>query len=120
MRIEVRETSSKNKLFFFFKFSLKQTEDHLAHGKLGPLRHRGSSWPNNQRIPALHMPKQHRLSVDANLQIPEELNSASKRDLLKKVLLLLFEHLLVSSMLVYEELQNIHLHDGSNSYVANL
>ncbi|KAK1168203.1 hypothetical protein AOXY_G11095 [Acipenser oxyrinchus oxyrinchus] len=64
--------------------NLKQTEDHLAHGKPGPLRNRGSSWPNNQRIPALHMPKQHRLSVDANLQIPEELNSASKRDLLKK------------------------------------
>ncbi|MBN3285974.1 PCF11 protein, partial [Polyodon spathula] len=62
----------------------KQTDDHLAHGKPGPLRNRGSSWPNNQRIPALHMPKQHRLSVDANLQIPEELNSANKRDLLKK------------------------------------
>ncbi|KAG2457051.1 pre-mRNA cleavage complex 2 protein Pcf11 [Polypterus senegalus] len=62
---------------------LKQSEDHLVHGKAGPQRHKGS-WTGGQRNPAPHTPKQHRLSVDANLQIPDVLNSASKRDLLKK------------------------------------
>ncbi|MBN3313896.1 PCF11 protein, partial [Atractosteus spatula] len=60
---------------------MKQNEENLAHGKPGPQRHK-TPWPGNQRIPRLS--KQHRLSVDANLQIPEVLNSASKRDLLKK------------------------------------
>ncbi|KAG7483910.1 hypothetical protein MATL_G00043310 [Megalops atlanticus] len=62
---------------------LKQPEENLPHGKSGPLRHK-PSWSGNQRVATPRTPKQHRLSVDANLQIPEVLNSASKRDLLKK------------------------------------
>uniref|UniRef100_A0A8C9R3S9 Pre-mRNA cleavage complex 2 protein Pcf11 n=1 Tax=Scleropages formosus TaxID=113540 RepID=A0A8C9R3S9_SCLFO len=62
---------------------LKQPDENLVCGKLGPQRHK-QSWSGNQRGPSTRPPKQHRLSVDANLQIPEVLNSASKRDLLKK------------------------------------
>ncbi|KAL4658619.1 pre-mRNA cleavage complex 2 protein Pcf11 [Arapaima gigas] len=62
---------------------LKQPDENLVCGKSGPQRHK-PSWSGNQRGIAPRPPKQHRLSVDANLQIPEVLNSASKRDLLKK------------------------------------
>ncbi|MBN3308854.1 PCF11 protein, partial [Amia calva] len=56
---------------------------YLPHGKPTPQRHK-TQWTGSQRICAPRTPKPHRLSVDANLQIPEVLNSASKRDLLKK------------------------------------
>ncbi|KAJ8405888.1 hypothetical protein AAFF_G00313250 [Aldrovandia affinis] len=62
---------------------LKQPEESLPHGKSGPQRHK-ASWSSTQRVATPRPPKQHRLSVDANLQIPEVLTSASKRDLLKK------------------------------------
>ena len=57
----------------------KQSEEH--HGKPGPQRHKpyNSSRPSTPRAP------KHRLSVDANIQIPEALNSASKGDLLRRV-----------------------------------
>ncbi|KAG7273798.1 hypothetical protein CRUP_016542, partial [Coryphaenoides rupestris] len=57
---------------------LKPSED--AHGKPGPQRHKpyNSSRPSTPRTP------KHRLSVDANLQIPDVLNLASKRDLLRR------------------------------------
>ncbi|XP_076835724.1 pre-mRNA cleavage complex 2 protein Pcf11 [Brachyhypopomus gauderio] len=61
---------------------LKQPEPDLSHGKPGPQRHK--TWGSNQRPATPRTLKQHRLSVDANLQIPEVLNSASKRDLLRK------------------------------------
>lgn len=60
-------------------FSLKSEE---SHPKAGPLRHKpygGPARPSTPRTP------KHRLSVDANLQIPEVLNSASKKDLLMRV-----------------------------------
>ncbi|XP_066555466.1 pre-mRNA cleavage complex 2 protein Pcf11 isoform X2 [Amia ocellicauda] len=62
---------------------VKQVEESLPHGKPTPQRHK-TQWTGSQRICAPRTPKPHRLSVDANLQIPEVLNSASKRDLLKK------------------------------------
>ncbi|KAG5844329.1 hypothetical protein ANANG_G00161350 [Anguilla anguilla] len=61
---------------------LKQPEESLPHGKSGQ-RHK-ASWSSSPRVTTPRTPKQHRLSVDANLQIPEVLNSASKHDLLKK------------------------------------
>ncbi|XP_010862672.4 pre-mRNA cleavage complex 2 protein Pcf11 isoform X2 [Esox lucius] len=61
---------------------LKSSEE--AYGKgAGPLLRR-PSYSSSQRPSTPRTPKQHRLSVDANLQIPEALHSASKRDLLKK------------------------------------
>ncbi|KAI4877910.1 hypothetical protein NFI96_017407 [Prochilodus magdalenae] len=59
-----------------------QHEPDVLHGKPGPPRHK--NWSSNQRPATPRTPKQHRLSVDANLQIPEVLNSANKRDLLRK------------------------------------
>ncbi len=50
--------------------------------KPGPQRHKPYSTPTRPTTP--RTPK-HRLSVDANLQIPEVLNSASKKDLLRRV-----------------------------------
>ncbi|KAF7697080.1 pre-mRNA cleavage complex 2 protein Pcf11 [Silurus meridionalis] len=61
---------------------VKQPESELSHGKVSLQRHK--SWNSYQRPPAPRTPKQHRLSVDANLQIPDVLNSACKRDLLRK------------------------------------
>ncbi|XP_026860226.2 pre-mRNA cleavage complex 2 protein Pcf11 [Electrophorus electricus] len=61
---------------------LKQPEPELSHGKPGPQRHK--TWGSNPRPATQRTTKQHRLSVDANLQIPDVLNSASKRDLLRK------------------------------------
>ncbi|KAA0720086.1 Pre-mRNA cleavage complex 2 protein [Triplophysa tibetana] len=58
----------------------KQSEQD--HGRLGPQRHK--TWNTNPRPTLPRIPKQHRMSVDSNLQIPEALNSASKRDLLRK------------------------------------
>ncbi|CAL8265594.1 unnamed protein product [Merluccius merluccius] len=57
---------------------LKPSEE--SHGKPGPQRHKpyNSSRPSTARTP------KHRLSVDANIQIPDVLNSASKRDLLRR------------------------------------
>ncbi|XP_030636860.1 pre-mRNA cleavage complex 2 protein Pcf11 isoform X2 [Chanos chanos] len=60
----------------------KQLEPEPSHGKLGPQRHK--AWASGQRPATPRMLKQPRLSVDANLQIPDVLNSASKRDLLKR------------------------------------
>ncbi|KAM3601378.1 uncharacterized protein V6R79_011755 [Siganus canaliculatus] len=58
---------------------LKQQED--SHTKPGPQRHKQYGTPTRPTTP--RTPK-HRLSVDANLQIPDALNSASKKDLLRK------------------------------------
>ncbi|XP_078143008.1 pre-mRNA cleavage complex 2 protein Pcf11 isoform X2 [Centroberyx gerrardi] len=58
---------------------LKLVED--SHGKPGPQRRKSYSTPARPATP--RTPK-HRLSVDANLQIPDVLNSASKRDLLRR------------------------------------
>lgn len=63
-----------------FIFSSKQSED--SHIKLGSSRHKQYNTVN--RPPTPRTPK-HRLSVDPNLQIPEILNSASKKDLLRRV-----------------------------------
>ncbi|XP_030055959.1 pre-mRNA cleavage complex 2 protein Pcf11 isoform X2 [Microcaecilia unicolor] len=61
----------------------QQSEDQGLNKPPHP-RHR-DSWQNNKGILSPRTPKQqHRLSVDANLQIPKELTSASKADLLKK------------------------------------
>uniref|UniRef100_A0A671KH58 Pre-mRNA cleavage complex 2 protein Pcf11 n=1 Tax=Sinocyclocheilus anshuiensis TaxID=1608454 RepID=A0A671KH58_9TELE len=60
----------------------KQSESDLSHGRLGTQRRK--TWNTNQRLSTPRIPKQHRLSVDSNIQIPEALNSASKRDLLRK------------------------------------
>lgn len=64
-------------------YSLKQPDPDLSHGKPGPQRHK--AWNSYQRSPTSRAPKPHRLSVDANLQIPDVLNSASKREILLKV-----------------------------------
>ena len=60
--------------------SLKLSED--VHVKPDTPRHKPYSGQNRPSTP--RTPK-HRLSVDANLQIPEVLNSASKKDLLRRV-----------------------------------
>ncbi|XP_077963239.1 pre-mRNA cleavage complex 2 protein Pcf11 [Gasterosteus aculeatus] len=52
-----------------------------SHVKPGPQRHKPYGTPTRPAAP--RTPK-HRLSVDANLQIPEVLNSASKKDLLRR------------------------------------
>ncbi|NWQ66321.1 PCF11 protein, partial [Neopipo cinnamomea] len=62
----------------------QQNDEHQALGKSPHQRHR-ENWPAGKGILSPRAPKQqHRLSVDANLQIPKELTSASKRELLKK------------------------------------
>ncbi|XP_035121205.1 pre-mRNA cleavage complex 2 protein Pcf11 isoform X1 [Callithrix jacchus] len=62
--------------------SLQQVDEH---SKPPHLRHR-ESWSSTKGILSPRAPKQqqHRLSVDANLQIPKELTLASKRELLQK------------------------------------
>ncbi|XP_030216244.1 pre-mRNA cleavage complex 2 protein Pcf11 [Gadus morhua] len=60
------------------KHNQKPSEE--PHGKPGPQRHKPY---NSSRPPTPRAPK-HRLSVDANIQIPEALNSASKGDLLRR------------------------------------
>lgn len=69
-----------NKPNLCFFLSLKLPED--SHVKPGPQRHKQYGTPTRPTTP--RTPK-HRLSVDANLQIPEVLNSASKKDLLRRV-----------------------------------
>ncbi|NWH72912.1 PCF11 protein, partial [Piaya cayana] len=62
----------------------QQNEEHQAPGKSPHQRHR-ENWPAGKGVLSPRTPKQqHRLSVDANLQIPKELTSASKRELLQK------------------------------------
>ncbi|NXA64744.1 PCF11 protein, partial [Mohoua ochrocephala] len=62
----------------------QQNDEHQALVKSPHQRHR-ENWPASKGILSPRAPKQqHRLSVDANLQIPKELTSASKRELLKK------------------------------------
>ncbi|PWA24396.1 hypothetical protein CCH79_00011860 [Gambusia affinis] len=58
----------------------KQPED--SHTKSGPPRHKPHGTPTRPGTPRN---QKIRLSVDANLQIPEVLNSASKKDLLRRV-----------------------------------
>ncbi|KAF6333863.1 PCF11 cleavage and polyadenylation factor subunit [Rhinolophus ferrumequinum] len=61
--------------------SLQQGDEH---SKSPHLRHR-ESWSSTKGILSPRAPKQqHRLSVDANLQIPKELTHANKRELLQK------------------------------------
>ncbi|XP_019608103.2 pre-mRNA cleavage complex 2 protein Pcf11 isoform X2 [Rhinolophus sinicus] len=61
--------------------SLQQGDEH---SKSPHLRHR-ESWSSSKGILSPRTPKQqHRLSVDANLQIPKELTHANKRELLQK------------------------------------
>ncbi|XP_048217607.1 pre-mRNA cleavage complex 2 protein Pcf11 isoform X2 [Perognathus longimembris pacificus] len=61
--------------------SLQQGDEH---SKSPHLRHR-DSWSSTKGILSPRAPKQqHRLSVDANLQIPKELTLASKRELIQK------------------------------------
>lgn len=68
--------------YSFYGFSLQQGDEH---SKAPHLRHR-ESWSSTKGILSPRAPKpQHRLSVDANLQIPKELTVASKRELLQKV-----------------------------------
>ncbi|KAH0625230.1 hypothetical protein JD844_033535 [Phrynosoma platyrhinos] len=59
-------------------------EEHQGVSKSPHQRHR-ETWASSKGIPSPRTPKQqHRLSVDANLQIPKELTLANKRELLKK------------------------------------
>ncbi|KAM4547606.1 pre-mRNA cleavage complex 2 protein Pcf11 [Fundulus diaphanus] len=57
----------------------KMLED--SHAKSGPPRHKSHGTPTRPSTPRS---QKIRLSVDANLQIPEVLNSASKKDLLRR------------------------------------
>ncbi|KFO88076.1 Pre-mRNA cleavage complex 2 protein Pcf11, partial [Buceros rhinoceros silvestris] len=62
----------------------KNSQQNEELGKSPHQRHR-ENWPAGKGILSPRAPKQqHRLSVDANLQIPKELTCASKRELLKK------------------------------------
>ncbi|XP_036994486.1 pre-mRNA cleavage complex 2 protein Pcf11 isoform X4 [Artibeus jamaicensis] len=62
----------------------KSIQQNDEHSKSPHLRHR-ESWSSTKGILSPRAPKQqHRLSVDANLQIPKELTLASKRELLQK------------------------------------
>ncbi|XP_004683305.1 PREDICTED: pre-mRNA cleavage complex 2 protein Pcf11 isoform X3 [Condylura cristata] len=62
----------------------KSVQQGDEHSKSPHLRHR-ESWSSAKGILSPRAPKQqHRLSVDANLQIPKELTLASKRELLQK------------------------------------
>ncbi|XP_045673857.1 pre-mRNA cleavage complex 2 protein Pcf11 isoform X2 [Phyllostomus hastatus] len=62
----------------------KSIQQGDEHSKSPHQRHR-ESWPSTKGILSPRAPKQqHRLSVDANLQIPKELTLASKRELLQK------------------------------------
>ncbi|XP_062910025.1 pre-mRNA cleavage complex 2 protein Pcf11 [Mobula hypostoma] len=61
--------------------SLKQKQDTQVHTKYP---HQKEVYPGSKGILSPRTPRQQRMSVDANLQIPKELTNASKRDLLKK------------------------------------
>ncbi|XP_044297542.1 pre-mRNA cleavage complex 2 protein Pcf11 isoform X2 [Varanus komodoensis] len=59
-------------------------EEHQGPCKSPHQRHR-DTWATSKGVPSPRTPKQqHRLSVDANLQIPKELTLANKGELLKK------------------------------------
>ncbi|KAM4701636.1 pre-mRNA cleavage complex 2 protein Pcf11 [Discoglossus pictus] len=61
-----------------------QNDDHHPGNRAQYPRHR-DSWPNNKGVLSPRTPKQQPwLSVDANLQIPKELTSASKAELLNR------------------------------------
>uniref|UniRef100_UPI00398ECB9B pre-mRNA cleavage complex 2 protein Pcf11 n=1 Tax=Pristiophorus japonicus TaxID=55135 RepID=UPI00398ECB9B len=62
--------------------SLKQKQETPAHTKFP--HQQKDVHPGNKGILSPRTPRQQRMSVDANLQIPKELTSANKRDLLKK------------------------------------
>ncbi|KAM6986999.1 pre-mRNA cleavage complex 2 protein Pcf11 [Aplochiton taeniatus] len=59
---------------------LKLSEE--SHGNAGPQRRKSYNAAPRPTTP--RTPKQHRLSVDANLQIPDALNLVNKRDLLRR------------------------------------
>ncbi|MEE6473107.1 hypothetical protein FKM82_009848 [Ascaphus truei] len=62
-----------------------QNDDHRQGGNRTPHPRHRDSWQNNKGVLSPRTPKQQPwLSVDANLQIPKELTSASKGELLKK------------------------------------
>ncbi|XP_060681980.1 pre-mRNA cleavage complex 2 protein Pcf11 isoform X4 [Hemiscyllium ocellatum] len=62
--------------------SLKQKQETPSHGKFP---HQPKEvYSGSKGILSPRTPRQQRMSVDANLQIPKELTSANKRDLLKK------------------------------------
>ncbi|XP_051881877.1 pre-mRNA cleavage complex 2 protein Pcf11 [Pristis pectinata] len=61
--------------------SLKQKQDTQVHTKYP---HQKEVYPGSKGILSPRAPRQQRMSVDANLQIPKELTNANKRDLLKK------------------------------------
>ncbi|XP_067842368.1 pre-mRNA cleavage complex 2 protein Pcf11 [Heptranchias perlo] len=63
--------------------SLKQKQETQAHSKF-PHQQQKDVHPGSKGILSPRTPRQQRMSVDANLQIPKELTSANKRDLLKK------------------------------------
>uniref|UniRef100_K7F5E1 Pre-mRNA cleavage complex 2 protein Pcf11 n=1 Tax=Pelodiscus sinensis TaxID=13735 RepID=K7F5E1_PELSI len=63
----------------------QQNEEHQGGPSKSPHQRHREMWAASKGILSPRAPKQqHRLSVDANLQIPKELTSASKRELLKK------------------------------------
>ncbi|XP_048389435.2 pre-mRNA cleavage complex 2 protein Pcf11 isoform X4 [Stegostoma tigrinum] len=62
--------------------SLKQKQETPSHGKLP--HQQKDVYSGSKGILSPRTPRQQRMSVDANLQIPKELTSANKRDLLKK------------------------------------
>ncbi|XP_078078009.1 pre-mRNA cleavage complex 2 protein Pcf11 isoform X1 [Mustelus asterias] len=62
--------------------SLKQKQETPASTKFP--HQQKDVYPGSKGILSPRTPRQQRMSVDANLQIPKELTSASKRDLLKK------------------------------------
>ncbi|XP_067890022.1 pre-mRNA cleavage complex 2 protein Pcf11 [Heterodontus francisci] len=62
--------------------SLKQKQETPAHTKFP--HQQKDVYPGNKGILSPRTPRQQRMSVDANLQIPKELTSANKRDLLKR------------------------------------
>uniref|UniRef100_A0A8D0DJV8 Pre-mRNA cleavage complex 2 protein Pcf11 n=1 Tax=Salvator merianae TaxID=96440 RepID=A0A8D0DJV8_SALMN len=64
--------------------NLQTNEEYQGLGKSPHQRHR-DTWASSKGVSAPRTPKQqHRLSVDANLQIPKELTVANKRELFKK------------------------------------
>ncbi|KAM9332766.1 LOW QUALITY PROTEIN: pre-mRNA cleavage complex 2 protein Pcf11-like [Pholidichthys leucotaenia] len=60
------------------RLKLSKDPTHMKLGSQGYKPYGTPTWPRTPRTP------KHRLSVDANLQIPEVLNSASKKDLLRR------------------------------------
>lgn len=65
--------------------------------KTAPQRHKQYGTPTRPSTPRT---AKHRLSVDANLQIPDVLNSASKKDLLRRVCDIQYAYLKQEVMLI--------------------